>query len=118
MRNLLGVLIVFACFANAYEALVPDVHDGDAATVAVQQQAARAGAADVTPNQQRPECPAVPDVPHHAQHADHCAHSHVASLTCGVALGEPPVSEPSVPASAESALRGIAHAPGLRPPII
>ena len=117
-RNLLGVLFVFAFFANAYEALIPDVHDGDAVTAAASGHASASDAEAASSRQHRPARSSMPDLPRHAQHVDHCTHSHVASVTADQsALDDAPVMVSSTPSELESPLRGIAHAPGLRPPI-
>ena len=117
MRNLFGVLFVFAFFANTYEALIPDVHDGDATITASSGKGSAADGVSAS-QEQRPAHSSVPDLPHHAQHVDHCTHSHVASVSDHQStLDDTPVALSAKPSEFEGSLRGIAHAPGLRPPI-
>ncbi len=138
-------LVVAVCFASGtLEALIPDVHDGDApaalpatedaadvhdvhggdvrASGDVRDAAAVAATASVASSDHAPT-PAAPERdghqfdPTHVFHVDHCGHAHLAALSAAVDLPRPAPERAERRGTAGPMLVSIALAPRFRPPI-
>jgi hypothetical protein len=138
-------LVVAVCFASGtLEALIPDVHDGDApaallatgdtadahdvrpsdlrasgdvrdaAPVAV---TASVGSTDHVPTPAAPERDGHQSGPTHPFHVDHCGHAHLAALSAAVDLPRPAPERAERRGTAGLMLVSIALAPSFRPPI-
>lgn len=109
LRQLLTVVIALALSASVLEAVVPDVHDGDAAatTTALHDGSDSGGEQHRLPH----------DAPH-GVHVEHCGHAHLASLATGPRLDIPRVTPSRAPVIHIARLESIAMPPAFRPPII
>ena len=117
IRWLVGLSVALAAGGSALEILIPDVHDGDAASVGASAavgapiSVAHHASGDQTP------APEFPTPPHHAQHVDHCAHAHVAAPAIVAVLDTGTPDHQDAPISIAPTLRSVSGALSMRPPI-
>ena len=110
-RWVVGLVAMIAFSANTLEVLFPDAHDGDAHPMLTVGSVHASNQAPSTP-------PDAPTGPHHSQHVDHCSHGHVAAISTGVAIDDPPPCHEERPISSATALTSVTATPSSRPPIL
>jgi hypothetical protein len=108
LRHLLAVAIALAFSANVLEAVIPDVHDGDAIAATLAHQ----DGGDSSGDQHQ-----IPHESSHGAHVEHCGHAHLASLTSGPLMDMPGAAPSSAPAFHTATLESVAMPPAFRPPI-
>lgn len=126
LRRLVAVVAVVCLGGSWMEAVVPDIHDGNAGSMShagVPSVVAAVGAADLHPGGQHTEPPrarahgdAPGEIPHPIQ-VEHCGHSHTL-----VDPATAPAADVRIPCSAATWPRGddlasIVRQPQFRPPI-
>jgi hypothetical protein len=105
--------------AATYEALIPDVHDGDAPSALASD--AGSDASDPADHSQRSPSQVPIGDGHgsqHPVHVDHCGHNHLGGTPLAVSALAVSLLHKANPIGRHLALVSISESPLLRPPIV
>jgi hypothetical protein len=110
-RKLMVLLTTVCMLLGSFEALIPDIHDGDFASATIEDSGAPVLARD------HGSLPPAPPAPSHSQHVEHCTHMHGEGLPAFTGLCLTTIEHAYGLAAPDQSPSDIHVAPHRRPPI-
>lgn len=117
LRRLTALLAVVCLAGSSLEWMLPDVHDGDVASVIEQAGGDATGCEQAALASAQTQQSSTPSQSHHDFHVDHCSHAHFAVIQVVASLVQEPTPSSPHPSTRHDRPGRVDPIPLSRPPI-